>query len=124
MARLLTILLVAAMPLLVGLYHNVFQDFLLTTLATVAILLLLSSERFQRRWLCAGLGLAMGLGTLTKVTFPIFVVGPLLVVATQIVLSRRRAGRPDSTDAGPSLRELATNLAVAAGVFLVIVLPW
>ena len=124
MARLLTILLVGTMPLLVGLYHNVFQDFLLATLTTVAILLLLLSDRLQRRWLCAGLGLAIGLGTLTKVTFPIFVVGPLLVVATQIVLSRRGARQRSSSGAGPTLRELAENLALAAGVFLVVVLPW
>lgn len=123
-ARLLTILLVATMPLLVGLYHNVFQDFLLATLATVAILLLLLSDRFQRRWLCAGLGLAIGLGTLTKVTFPIFVVGPLLVVAAQIALSWRERGQRGSTDTRPNLRELATNLALAGGVFLVVVLPW
>lgn len=43
-ARLLTIALVATMPLLVGLFHNVLQDFLLVTLTTVSLLLLLKSE--------------------------------------------------------------------------------
>jgi 4-amino-4-deoxy-L-arabinose transferase-like glycosyltransferase len=121
-ARLLTILLVATMPLMVGLYHNVFQDFLLTTLATLSILLLLYSDRFQRRWACALLGLVMGLGTLTKVTFPLFVIGPLLVTAAQIAVARRRTGA--GPENGLDLRELAKNLALAAGVYLLLVLPW
>lgn len=121
-ARLQTILIVAAMPLLVGLFHNAFQDFLLTTLATVSILLLLYSDHFQRRWACAALGLTMGLGTLTKVTFPLFVIGPLLVVAVQVAVARHRAG--GDTEDGPELRTLAANLAIAAAVYLLLVLPW
>ena len=50
-ARLLTIFLVATMPLMVGLFHTVLQDFLLVTLATLSLLLLLKSEGFQRRWM-------------------------------------------------------------------------
>jgi 4-amino-4-deoxy-L-arabinose transferase-like glycosyltransferase len=121
-ARLLTILLVATMPLMVGLFHNVFQDFLLTTLATLSILLLLYSDRFQRRWACVALGLVMGLGTLTKVTFPLFVIGPLLVTAAQIAAARRRSeGDPA---AGPNLPELAKNLGLGAAGYLLLVLPW
>lgn len=121
-ARLLTILLVATMPLLTGLYHNVFQDFLLATLATVSILLLLYSDRLRHRWACIGLGLMMGLGTLTKVTFPLFVIGPLLVTALQIALARGRAG--SGPDAAVDLREVARNLALTASIYLLLVLPW
>ena len=113
-ARLLTIALVATMPLLVGLFHNVLQDFLLVTLTTVSLLLLLKSEGFQRRGMTLAMALAMGLGTLTKVTFPLFVAGPLLVVAAQIVLARRPV-------AG---RRLLVNLAGAALVYLLVVAPW
>src|SRR5882757_1009342 len=86
-ARLLTILLVGLMPLMIGLFHNVLQDFLLITLATVSIMFLLKSEGFQRRWMTIAMALAMGLGTLTKVTFPLFVIGPLLVVVAQVLLA-------------------------------------
>ena len=44
------------------------------------------------RWVSLGLGLAMGLGTLTKVTFPIFVVGPILVVLAGIAISTAGEG--------------------------------
>lgn len=56
----------------------------------------------------------MGLGTLTKVTFPLPTAGPLLVVAAQIVLARRPV-------AG---RRLLVNLAGAALVYLLVVAPW
>ena len=90
------------MPLLVGLHHEILQDFLLVTLTTVSVLLLLLGEGFQQRRSCVGLGVAMGLGTLTKVTFPIFMVGPLVVVLAEVAyaqLSARRAASP-----GPDLR--------------------
>ena len=122
-ARLLTIVLVATMPLLVGLLHNVLQDFLLVTLTTLSLLLLLRSEAFQRRWTTWGMALAMGLGTLTKVTFPLFVAGPLLVVLLTVVaslLSARREGRESPYD----LRRIAVGLGGAAVVYLVVAFAW
>jgi 4-amino-4-deoxy-L-arabinose transferase-like glycosyltransferase len=120
-ARLLTIFLVATTPILVGLFHNVLQEFMLTTLATLSLLLLLRSDLFQRRWTTWGMGFAMGLGTLTKVTFPAFVIGPFLVVLAQAVLAwtgrnpeaQRRDWRP-----------AAFNLGVAALVLLVVAGLW
>lgn len=69
-ARLLTILMVATMPVMVGLYHNVLQDFPLTVIATASLLLMLKTDRFQHRGMSGALGAVLGLGTLTKVTFP------------------------------------------------------
>lgn len=123
-ARLLTILLVATMPLMVGLYHNVLQDFLLVTLTTVSVLLLLLTDRFSRRWMSLALGLAMGLGTLTKVTFPIFIVGPLLIVLAQIALPRLRTGEEVGSQPSPGLRQAIWNMAGAAAVYLLVILPW
>jgi len=122
-ARLLTIVLVATMPLMVGLFHNALQDFMLVTLATLSLLLLLKSEGFQRRWMTWGMALTMGLGTLTKVTFPAFVAGPLLVVVAGVVasaLSARRGGGVKSFDA----RRLAVNLGGAAIVYLLVAFAW
>jgi len=123
-ARLLTILLVAMTPILVGLFHNVLQDFLLVTLTTVALLLLLESERFRRRWITWGMALAMALGTLTKVTFPLFVVGPFLVVVAQAVSEVVSARRGDDREAGSDLRPMLVNLGGAAIVYLAVTLLW
>lgn len=122
-ARLLTIVLVAAMPLMVGLFHNVLVDFLLVTLAALSLLLLLQSEGFQRRWTTWAMALVMALGTLTKVTFPAFVAGPLLVIVAQVIvtqLANHKRGDGNSAE----LRQLAINLGGAAVVFAVVAFAW
>ena len=122
-ARLLAIVLVATMTLVVGLLHNVLQDFLLITLATLSLLLLLETRGFTRRGMSLALGLAMGLATLTKVTFPMVMVGPLLIVLAQVFLSRRTARREQGASL-PDLREVAVNAGCAALVYLLVVVPW
>lgn len=123
-ARLLTIVLVATIPLMVGLFHDVLQDFLLTTLATVSVLVLLKTEQFQRRNMSLVLGLVMGLGTLTKVTFPIFIIGPLLVVGVQLASSIWVRSRTDRGAAHAAVRSFGLNIAGAVGVYLLIIFPW
>jgi 4-amino-4-deoxy-L-arabinose transferase-like glycosyltransferase len=119
-ARLLAILLVASMPLMVGLYHDVLQDFLLVTLTAVSILLLLLTRQFDNRRASLMLGLAMGLGTLTKVTFPIFLAGPLLVVFAQTILPMLKAGSRRATHPG----RILGNVFGAVAVCLAVALPW
>jgi 4-amino-4-deoxy-L-arabinose transferase-like glycosyltransferase len=121
-ARLLAIVFVATMPLIVGLQHEVLQDFVLLTLTTVSVLLLLLGERFQKRRFCVGLGAVMGLGTLTKVTFPLFMVGPLVIVLAWIAYEQVSARRTASP--GPDLRAAAINLGLAALVYAAIIAPW
>jgi len=124
LARLLTIFLVATTPILVGLFHNVLQDFLLVTLTALSLLLLLESEGFRRRWITWAMALSMGLGTLTKVTFPLFVVGPLLVVIAQVVYESVRGRRVGDGEGPAGLRPLLLNLGGAAVVFLVVAFAW
>jgi 4-amino-4-deoxy-L-arabinose transferase-like glycosyltransferase len=124
LARLLTIFLVATTPILVGLFHNVLQDFLLVALTTLSLLLLLKSEGFRRRWTTWAMALTMGLGTLTKVTFPIFVIGPLLVVVAEVAhnaLSRRRPGVAGSKR---DLRPVLVNVGGALVVYLIVTMVW
>ena len=121
-ARLLAIAFVATMPLLVGLHHEILQDYLLVTLTTVSVLLLLLGERFQKRRFCIGLGVAMGLGTLTKVTFPVFLAGPLAVVLAWVAYEQIAARRTRSP--APDLRAAAINLGLAALVYAAIIAPW
>ena len=87
-----------------------------STLATGRAILLLLMTRGLRatRGLCVGLGVAMGLGTLTKVTFPVFMLGPLA--------GRPRPGRPrpplggdghEDRLARPDLREACRSTPAA-----------
>jgi 4-amino-4-deoxy-L-arabinose transferase-like glycosyltransferase len=122
-ARLLAIFLVATTPILVGLLHNVLQDFLLVTLTTLSLLLLLESDGFRRRWITWAMALTMGLGTLTKVTFPLFVVGPLLVVVARVVYEAMSSRDTDGKD-DLSLRPLLVNLGGAAIVYLAAAFVW
>lgn len=121
-ARLLAIFLVATMPIMVGLYHNVLQDFLLVTLAVVSVLLLLLSDEFRHRWYSLALGATIGLGSLTKVTFPIFIAGPLIVVLVQVVRSALRETHEQGRAA--KLRPILVNALLALAVYLAIALPW
>lgn len=123
-ARLLTILLVATMPILVGLFHNVLQDFLLAALTTAALLLLLESERFRRRRITLAMAFVMGLGTLTKVTFPLFVIGPLLVVTAQALSEAAWTRRRGERDSEWIPRPVLLNLLGAAIVYFAMTLVW
>jgi 4-amino-4-deoxy-L-arabinose transferase-like glycosyltransferase len=123
-ARLLTIGLVATVPILVGLNHEILQDFLLVTLTTVSLMLLLQTDGFRRGPAAVALGLAMGLGTLTKVTFPLFVAGPLLVVGIQILASQVSAGKDTREPNRVSVKTLARNIGLAALAYLILVAPW
>jgi 4-amino-4-deoxy-L-arabinose transferase-like glycosyltransferase len=118
-ARLLAIGLTAFTPLMVGLFHNVLVDFTLVTLTTLSIAFLLKSDLFARRGMTVAMAVAMGLGTLTKVTFPAFVAGPVLVAAVQLLLLTRSASRPE----GQLGRRLG-NLALGLLVYAVLTLTW
>jgi 4-amino-4-deoxy-L-arabinose transferase-like glycosyltransferase len=124
-ARLLAIGLVATMPLIVGLGHEILVDYLLVTLTAVSLWLLLLSDGFRRLGMAVAAGVAMGLGTLTKVTFPAFVAGPLLVVVAGIALERLRS-REGAGAAGrqPSLGLLARNAGGALLAYAAVVAPW
>jgi 4-amino-4-deoxy-L-arabinose transferase-like glycosyltransferase len=122
-ARLLTIVLAATMPLMTGLFHNVLVDFLLVVLATASVLLLLKSEGFQRRGYTIGMAAVMAAGTLTKVTFPAFVIGPLVVVLAQIVVATVFS-RENVAALRVDRRRLLVNCGIALVIFLVLTLAW
>ena len=117
-ARLLTIVLMAGTPIVVGLQHEVLQDFLLMTLASVAVLCMLRSDVFLRRGATLVMGLAMGLGVLTKVTFPAFVAGPALVMLVHLVFIGVRRGRE------AQLGRRVLNLVLAVLVFVAAASLW
>jgi 4-amino-4-deoxy-L-arabinose transferase-like glycosyltransferase len=122
-AKVLAMVIAAGTPIVVGLSHFVLQDFLLVTFATASVLLLWKSEGFQRRGMVIGMAVTMALGTLTKVTFPLFMIGPLAVVSVQVALGLF-SERAEISGLRIDGRKLAWNLGIAALVFLVLAFAW
>jgi len=113
---LLTTVLVALIPLVYAMSRYSYFEFSLTALAVLSICLLLATDRFEKRGASVLLGVSLGLGLLTKRTFPLFVLGALAVVVLQ-------AGWPRKLWAGlrarPGIRWRDLALAVAGGLLLV-----
>jgi 4-amino-4-deoxy-L-arabinose transferase-like glycosyltransferase len=78
-AGLLAMVLAATMPLLVGLSHEVLQDFLVATLTTLTIHVMLRTHWFERRGASLALGVLLMLDALAKVTAAVYVAAPLIV---------------------------------------------
>ncbi len=79
-AGLLAVVFTLGAPLIVEQFHVFMLDIPQTTLAAVAVWLVLASERFARVGVAACAGLAIGLGLLTKELAPMYVVGVLACV--------------------------------------------
>ena len=125
-ARLYAIALVALTPLLLGLQHEVLVDFQLVTLATLTVLFLLRSDGFSRRTPSVLAGITIGLGILTKVTFPAFVIGPAMVVMGLLVVRWIRPAREEAAtgETRVGVRTACVNAALLVGIGLAIALPW
>jgi 4-amino-4-deoxy-L-arabinose transferase-like glycosyltransferase len=121
-ARLLAIVLLAPMPLIVTLSHQVLQDFLLVTLTTVAVLLLVRSHRLTGRKASLGLGLAVGAGLLTKFSFFVGFAGPALVTLIACVADCVTSRRLDGD--WRAARRPITNMVLAASVAVIPTLLW
>ena len=108
--------------------HTFTEDFLLATLATLAVLLIIRSRHFTRRAPAVGLGLVIAAGTLTKLSFPVAIAGPFIITVIAAAadgwsrlqhLTPRRQGDAWRTFRGPS-----ANLALAIAVPAVPCLFW
>jgi 4-amino-4-deoxy-L-arabinose transferase-like glycosyltransferase len=84
---LLSAFVVSTFPIIFSMSRYLYIDFALTTLVAVNIALLLRGDRFQRKGYALLYGLSLGLGMLTKWTFIVFTIAPLvLVVASSSLL--------------------------------------
>lgn len=103
--------LTLTIPLLFQLSRLYYQETLVACLLWLALLVLLLSEGFTRRWPSILFGLLAGLGLLVKWTLPPFVIGPLFFLFWR----HRRDWRawPPMTR-GALLRALTVGAAVAA----------
>jgi 4-amino-4-deoxy-L-arabinose transferase-like glycosyltransferase len=105
-AGLLAVVFVFAAPMVMSLFHVFMLDAPAAALAAVSVWLLLASRRFESLPYAAGAAVAVAAGMYIKTTFVFFVAG--LIIA----LIARGGWRNWRT------------LAVAGGVFLILVEPW
>jgi hypothetical protein len=67
-------------PLLYAMSRSFYIEFALAALVALSLYLLLASKGFQQRGAALGFGLALGLGMLTKRTYPVFIAVPAVFV--------------------------------------------
>src|SRR5262249_50511592 len=101
----------ATAPFVVFSLMNFQLDLPLAAMVATTLWALRRTGGFRRATACAGLGIVLGLGMLTKPTFPVYVAAPLLWALFS-------GGRP-----GERRRRLA-GLGLALLVTAVIALPW
>lgn len=133
---LLAAFLVSTFPMIYAMSRYTYIEFALTSMVTLSICLLLMSEGFTHRGYALLFGLSLGLGMLTKWTYVLFVLPPLiLIVARQPLRSWLRELKPslDRRWAGLSLafgfgltllwylpvRERVSELPLSHGLFFI-----
>jgi 4-amino-4-deoxy-L-arabinose transferase-like glycosyltransferase len=77
---LVSVALLAFFPMFYSMSRYFYLEFALTAMVALTVFLLLATDGFQRRGLSLLFGLSLGLGMLTKRTFALFAVGPVLAV--------------------------------------------
>ncbi|MGD8398228.1 MAG: glycosyltransferase family 39 protein [Anaerolineae bacterium] len=70
--------LLSFLPMFYSMSRYFYLEFALTAMVTLTVYLLLATDGFQRRGASLLFGLSLGLGLLTKRTFVVFAVGPVL----------------------------------------------
>ena len=114
--------LTATIPDLVGLSHEVLQDFLVVTATTTTLMLVLQTESFARRRPSILLGLSLGLGALAKITTLLYVVAPIAVCTVPACMSIVRDLRDPLKR--QSARERLFNLVMALFIGAAVTLLW
>lgn len=85
---LLTVIFATTIPLTIGLSHHFFTEFLLSVLVLAFLYHLLIHFERQNIQTTLALGLIFGLGLLTKVNFPIYIIFPTLYILTLSVIDK------------------------------------
>lgn len=109
--------LLAGFPQVIGFSRLYWMDLPLAAITAGALWLLLLSRGLQRRGPSLLFGLASGLGLLTKYTFPVFVVGPLIALLWLSFRARR-------VPAAVWWRRLGVNVLLAAAATAAVCGPW
>lgn len=68
----------STMPLTIGLSRVLFVEYSLMILTVLWVFLQIQSDHFRERRFSIPLGIVLGLGMLMKVSFPVYIIGPVL----------------------------------------------
>lgn len=113
-AGLIAAFVVSMYPILFGLSRHYLLDFNLTAMTALIIWLLFETKNFSRRVPSFFLGIALGLGMLTKWTLVAFIAGPFGLIALSALFIK------DGVMARPKLK----NMALALVIGVCIAAPW
>ena len=113
--------LVALIPLLFAMSRYPYFEFSVAAFTTLALYLLLATEQFKHRGFSVLLGLILGLGLLSKRTFPVFTIGAFATVATQAGLPKKLW---NAVRTRPSIRWRDPLLALVGGLALAAIWYW
>ena len=109
---LLAAFLVSTLPMIYAMSRYTYIEFALTATVALGISLLLLCDGFTQRGASLAFGLTLGLGLLTKWTYVLFVLPPLILIVARLPLwSWLR-------DLGPSLDRRWAGLSLALGLGL------
>lgn len=109
---LLAAFLVSTFPMIYAMSRYTYIEFALTAVVALSISLLLLSSDFTHRGASLAFGLSMGLGMLTKWTYTLFVLPPLILIVARLPLQSWLR------DLKPSLDRRWAGLSVALGLGL------
>jgi 4-amino-4-deoxy-L-arabinose transferase-like glycosyltransferase len=114
---LVSVTLLAFFPMFYAMSRYFYLEFALAAMVTVNVYLLLATEGFRRRGVSLLFGLSLGLGLLTKRTFAVFVVGPVIAVVLAsglIPMAWQRLKQRPKLDGRKALLALLGGLALSA----------
>jgi hypothetical protein len=106
------------MPLMFGLSRMFFTEFPLTAVVALNIYLLLKSDYFRKTRYNIYLGLVIGLGTLIKITFPLFIIGPFSLILFKRITEEILLNRQITEPIAPSrfIRDVGTMVLLALAI--------
>lgn len=76
---LVSVALLALLPMFYTMSRHFYLEFAMTAMVALTVFLLLATDGFERRGISLLFGLSLGLGLLTKRTFAVFVIAPVIV---------------------------------------------
>jgi 4-amino-4-deoxy-L-arabinose transferase-like glycosyltransferase len=77
---LVSVALLACFPMFYAMSRHFYLEFALTAMVALTVYLLLATDGFRRQGVSVLFGLSLGLGLLTKRTFAVFLLGPVIIV--------------------------------------------
>ena len=121
----LAMALTATMPLVVGLSHEVLEDFELVTVVALSVALLLRAKLFSSWRASLALGAVLGVASWSKATFAVYLILPMAIISVQAALLLPQELRnPTSRHAGLArLRNGAAAVAIAVALAAAWYLP-